>query len=216
MPHLVLASRVGIWAVLLSISATAAAQPFQAPAPKGTALSDLGFRHPTMPSWKALYAEALDAQTAMIPSHGGIDERGMPAWSHQVRRRCAVDSTQWFNGWVKLYVTQPTQAWRFQRFESGWLKEQVGFHANGIPEQHLHRSAEGKHVGSQRLWFENGLAKTDQFHDEQGRLHGWQRQWKPDGQLDWNIRFEHGVELDSLGHPVPENKRTKLLGSDDC
>jgi len=192
------------------------AQPFAIPTPAGTTPSEFGHRHPIMPTWAELNDMALDAEDAMLPPHGGLDERGRPAWTHQVRRRSASDPTQWFNGWVKLYYTFPTQGWRFQRFESGWLREQVGFYANGMPEQHFHRSAEGRNVGSQRMWFEDGSPYLDQYHDEEGQLHGWQRRWTTEGQWDWSAQYDHGIELDAQGRPVPGSKQAPPSGAGGC
>ena len=192
------------------------AQPFAIPTPAGTTPSEFGHRHPIMPTWGELNDMALDAEDAMLPPHGGLDERGRPAWTHQVRRRSASDPTQWFNGWVKLYYTFPTLGWRFQRFESGWLREQVGFYANGMPEQHFHRSEEGRNVGSQRMWFEDGRPYLDQFHDQEGQLHGWQRRWTTEGQWDWSAQYDHGIELDAKGRPVPGSKQNPPPGAGGC
>ena len=56
------------------------------------------------------------------------------------------------------------------------------------------------------LWLPNGAPYLEQFHDENGALHGPQTRWGRNGILDLNLQFEHGQELDAAGRPLPNNR----------
>ena len=97
---------------------------------------------------------------------------------------------------------------RYQRYENGWLVEQVGFYANGQLDHHFHMGRDGRNVGSQRMWYPNGQPYIDQFHDEDGLLHGPQWRWRSDGVLDRGDQFNHGVAVDAAGRPLPGDGKT--------
>ncbi|MCH1576009.1 MAG: hypothetical protein L7S67_07015, partial [Flavobacteriales bacterium] len=149
---------------------------------------------------------AQDAEDQMVPAHGGLDPQGRPVWAHQVQRRQKGDTALSFTGWVIMLTDEVSQRWwnqedgaaqwtsmteqigvfrsRYQRYENGWLVEQVGFYANGQLDHHFHMGRDGRNVGSQRMWYPNGQPYIDQFHDEDGLLHGPQWRWRSDGVLD--------------------------------
>jgi len=193
---------------LLVAPAVLSAQPWAVGAPAGVQPGPLSHRHPHMPALDSLFTHVPDARGTVRPDHGGLDDHGRPAWAHQVRRT-AVDTGKPYTGWTRHILIDSAHRWRFQRFDHGWLVEQVSYYENGTADHHFHTDTTGHNVGSQRMWFEDGRPCLDQFHDADGLLHGPQLRWTPDGSLDWDARFEHGVEVDASGRPVPEDQRTR-------
>ena len=187
------------------------AQPWSAGAPAGVQPSPLSHRHPHIPSLDSLFTHAPDARGTVLPDHGGLDERGRPTWTHQVRRT-SVDDGRPYTGWTRHILIDNAHRWRFQRFDRGWLVEQVSYYENGTADHHFHTDTTGRNVGSQRMWFDDGHPYLDQFHDAEGRLHGQQLRWNARDNLDWNTRFVHGVEVDASGKPVPSDQRTRPSG----
>lgn len=226
-----------VFSWLITCPWLAEAQPFRHAHSTPSPEVESALRQPVAPSQLWLGSVAKDPEHAMAPSFGGLDKQGMPVWTNQVQRRQFNDTTLAFTGWVKRGQMDPQQNWKnflekgdglgeadwgpglracYQRFENGWLEEQVSFHSNGQALHHLHKNAHGQNTGSQRMWHRDGQMQSDRFYDPQGRMHGTQWQWKPDGQLEWSRRFEHGIELDKEGQPIPEDKRLPFFSGDGC
>lgn len=189
-------------AALLLLTADGRAQQWTSGVPDCTAKGPLTDRHPVMPSMGALDAQAWDAFMAIVPAHGGNDENGQPLWTHQVRRKNAQDTTQFFSGWVRLIHLESNHRYRYQRYVSGWLAEQVGFYANGMADHHIFKDNLGRNAGSRRMWFENGTLALDEFYDHNGALDGRQLSWTPDGKLDGEAIYSHGTEVLVLRKPT--------------
>lgn len=187
------------------------AQPWSVGWPAGTRPSPLSNRHPVMPGLHELAEMAPYAHDVIIPAHGGLDGSGRPAWAHQVRRMDARHPDRAFTGWCKHILTDTDHRWRFQRYEQGWLVEQVAYHADGTPDHHYHMDTLGRNVGSQRLWYPDGSPYIDRFRDEEGRFHGRQLKWSADGRMDWDVMYRHGTAIDAEGRPIPEDR----LGNGD-
>lgn len=184
------------------------AQPWIQGTPIGTTPSPLHERHPTMPALDSLFQVAPDAEHAVLPAHGGVNREGRPVWGHQVRRVHQTDTTKSYTGWTRQILIDSDHRWLFQRFDNGWLVEQVGYYADGTADHHFHMDSLGHTVGSQRMWNADGSPYLDQYHDPEGQLHGRQMRWNADGSLDWNTRFDHGIEVGAQGRPVPKDQRT--------
>lgn len=201
---------------MLLTPATLCAQPWATGAPAGVRPGPLSHRHPHMPSLDSLFVHVPDARGTVLPAHGGVNREGRPIWGHQVRRVQRGDTTKAYTGWTRQILVDSDHRWRFQRFERGWLVEQVSYYENGTADHHFHMDTAGHNVGSQRMWFDDGSPYLDQFHDAEGKLHGRQLRWTADGALDWDARFDHGVEVDEAGRPVPEDRRSRQGGSGGC
>jgi hypothetical protein len=214
--------------VVLGWPCCAWSQPFLEGVAKDEVPLSVTQRHAPLPSQAWLDSVAPHARGQMKPEHGGLDRFGRPVWAHQVQRRQWKDTTLLFNGWVKLiahetnpldgdstFVKDSSDAWlganvrsRYQRYENGWLVEQVGYVGLGQVEHHFHMGCDGRNVGSQRMWYPNGQPYIDQFHDEDGLLHGPQWRWRSDGVLDRDDQFNHGVAVDAAGRPLPGDGKT--------
>ena len=214
--------------VVLGLPLVAWSQPFLPRASSEVQGEVATERHPDVPSQSMLDTVASDAKSQMVPAHGGLDPQGRPIWAHQVQRRQWADTTLTFSGWVRILTKETTERWweleqgakrwasmteqrgthrwRYQRYEDGWLVEQVGFYAQGQIDHHFHMKHDGRNVGSQRMWYPSGAPYLEQFHDENGALHGPQKRWGRNGILDLNLHFEHGQELDAAGRPLPDNR----------
>ena len=201
---------MGLW------SMPGSAQPWLGGCPAGTKWSPNAGRHPVMPPLDSLFRAAPDARTTVLPAHGGVNREGRPVWGQQVRRVHRGDTTKAYTGWTRQILVDSDHRWRFQRFERGWLVEQVSYYENGTADHHFHTDTTGNNIGSQRMWHPDGQPYLDQFHDAEGRLHGRQLRWTAEGTLDWDARFEHGVEVDDAGVPVPEDRRSRPGGSGGC
>ena len=211
--------------VVMGFPMVAWSQPFLPRASSEIQGDSMVQRHPDVPSQSMLDTVAQDSEDQMVPAHGGLDSQGRPIWAHQVQRRQRGDTTLTFSGWVRILtketaprwwdheagakqwtgMTEPrgTHRWRYQRYEDGWLVEQVGFYDQGQIDHHFHMKQDGRNVGSQRMWYPDGAPYLEQFHDENGALHGPQMRWSRKGILDLNLLFEHGQALDDEGRPLP-------------
>ena len=192
------------------------AQPWLHGRPAGTEWSPLTPRHPHMPSLDSLVRIAPDADRPVLPKHGGLNDEGRPVWAHQMRRMMQSDTSRTFTGWTRKILVDSPHRWRFQRYFRGWLVEQVSYYEDGTADHHFHNDTTGNMVGSQRMWFSDGRPYLDQFHDASGDLHGRQMRWQSDGSINWDTRFDHGVEVDDNGRPVPEDQRTFPSSGDGC
>lgn len=169
-----------------------------------------------MPALDSLFQVAPDAEHAVLPPHGGVNREGRPVWGHQVRRVHQTDTAKAYTGWTRQILVDSDHRWRFQRFDNGWLVEQVGYYIDGTADHHFHMDTLGHNVGSQRMWFSDGAPYLDQMHNKAGQLHGRQLRWRSDGSLDWDARFKHGVEIDDQGRPIPADKKTRPPSGDGC
>lgn len=200
------------WAVETPLQA----QPWRQGTPSGAGWSPLSNRHPAMPALDSLFRVAPDAERTVLPTHGGVNREGRPVWGHQVRRVHQTDTTRAYTGWIRQILVDSDHRWRFQRFEQGWLVEQVGYYADGTADHHFHTDTTGRNIGSQRMWRADGSPYLDQFHDENGDLHDRQMRWNADGSVDWNAQFDHGTEVDAHGRRVPEAERTFPSSGNGC
>ena len=225
------------WTLMMWVGSTLLfAQPMDCRALAESDTAPLGSEAP-VPSQPWLDSIAKSPEGAMVPAHGGLTPQGMPVWTHQVQRRQCADTSLAFNGWVKRPILNPHQThwplseqpekaspenWGpqtrmcYQRFDNGWLREQVTYHANGQVLHHLQRNALGQRVGIQRVWFKHGLPNWLESFDSNGQRHGRQLRWNPNGQLELDVNFQHGRALDEKGQPMPKSQQNRGFGSDGC
>ena len=105
-----------------------------------------------------------------------------------------IDRKTPFTGWACQDDHPNSHRYRFAYITDGKLQWQIGYYAGGQLD-HDFRLKDGRSMGSERMWKENGQPYIDQYYSSPGKMHGIQRRWHNRNILAREALFEHGTMI---------------------
>ncbi len=96
-----------------------------------------------------------------------------------------------FTGWACDTDETNNHKFRYTKYISGSLKRQIGYYVGGQLDHDFHIQ-DGKSMGKERMWMDDGHLYIDHSYSSPGVMHGLQRRWHQNHVLARKAFFDNG------------------------